>query len=50
MKGNPRRNYSSNVACAAQIYIIASRMTLQEAAIIRTYFINIQEGRKPENI
>ena len=41
MKGNPRRNYSSDVVCAAQICIPASRMTLQEAAMIGTCFMNM---------
>ena len=50
MKGNLRKNYSSNVARAAQICIPVSRMTLQEAAMTGTYFMNIQEGKKPKNI
>jgi len=48
MKGSPRRNYSSDVACATQICIPTSRMTLQEVAMIGTCFMNIQEGGKPK--
>ena len=50
MEGGPSKNYSSDVAYAAQIYIPAIRMTLQETKMIGTCLVNIQEGRKPKNI
>ena len=50
MEGGPRRNSSSDMTNAVQVCILAIRMILQEAPIIGTCFMNIQEGRKPKNI
>ena len=50
MEGGLRRNYSSDVVFAAQICILAIKMTLLEVTMIGTCLMNIQEGRKPKNI
>ena len=50
MEGGPMRNSSSNMMNASQVSTLAIRMTLQKAPMIRTYLINIREGRKPKNI
>ena len=50
MKGGPRRNSSSDMMNAAQISILAIRMTLQKAPMMGTCLMNIREGRKPKNI
>ena len=50
MKGGSRRNPSSDMMNTAQISISAIRMTIQKAPMIGTCFMNIREGRKPNNI
>ena len=50
MEGGPRRNSSSDIINVAQVCTPAIRVTLQEAPMIMTYLINVQEGRKPKNI
>ena len=49
MEGGPRRN-SSDMMDAAQVSIPTTTMTLQEAPMIGTCLMNLQEGRKPKNI
>ena len=48
MEGVSRRNSSSDVAYAVQICIPAIRMTLQEAPMMGTCLMNIQEGSKTQ--
>jgi len=50
MEGGSRRNSSSDMMNAAQVYILAIRVTLQEVPVIGTCLMNIREGRKPKNI
>jgi len=49
MEGGLRKN-SSDMMNAAQVYIPATGMISQEAPMIGTCLMNIQEGRKPKNI
>ena len=50
MKGGPRRNSSSDMINTVQVYTPAISVILQEAPMIGTCLMNIQEGRKPKNI
>ena len=50
MKGDSRRNSSSDMMSAAQVCVAAIRVTLQEAPMIGTCLTNIREWRKPKNI
>ena len=50
MEDGSRRNSSSEMMNAAQVSILATRMTLQEAPLMGTCLMNIQEGGKPKNI
>ena len=49
-EGGPRRNSSSDMMNAAQVCILATKVTLQEAPMIGTCLVNIRERRKPKNI
>ena len=48
MKGDLRRNSSSDVTNATQVCIPAIKVTLQEAPIIRMCLMNIREKSKPK--
>jgi len=50
VEGDPRRNSSSDMMNAAQVCILAIKVTLQEAPMIEMCLINIREIRKPKNI
>ena len=50
MEGGPRRNSFSDMMNAAQVCILAIKVTLQETLVIGTCLMNIQERRKPKNI
>jgi len=50
MKGDSRRNSSSDIMNVAQVSIPAIKMTFQKAPMIGTCLMNIREGRKPKNI
>ena len=50
MEGVSKRNYSSDIIHAAQVFIPATRVILQEAPLMETCPLNIWEGRKPKNI
>ena len=50
MEDDSRKNSSSDMMNAAQVSILATRMTLQEAPLMGTCLMNIREGRKPKNI
>ena len=50
MEGGPRRNPSSDMMNTSQISISAIRMTIQKAPMIGMCFMDIREGRKPNNI
>ena len=50
MEGDPRRNFSSDMMNVAQLCTLAIKVTLQNAPMIGTCLISIQERRKPKNI
>ena len=43
-----RRNSSSNMVKAAQVPVLATRVTLQEAPLIGTSHMSIRRERKPK--
>ena len=45
-KGDLRGNSSSDMMNAAQAYILATKVILQQAPAIGTCLMNVQEGRK----
>ena len=50
MESGPRKNSSSDMMSAAQVCVVAIKVTIQEAPMIGTCLMNIREGRKPKNI
>ena len=50
MEGGSRRNSSSDMINETQVCIPAIRITLQEALMMGTCLMNIQEGRESKNI
>ena len=46
MKGDPRKNTSSDTTNVVQVYTLAIKVTFQKALAIKMCPMNIREGRK----